>query len=584
MVKRSQTGAGLFAAASALALVLFACADRQGSSSAIEAPSWSLYGQARVAESEAGMVVSGHPLSSQVGARVLERGGNAIDAAVATGFAQAVVLPRAGNIGGGGFLVYRGADGDVRALDFRETAPAAASRNMFVDEKGDPTELSVTGHLAAGVPGSVAGLWEMHQQLGTLPWAELVAPAIELAGAHELDEVRSGDIAGSAERLARFEASAAQFLVDGKAPPAGTIFRQPDLAQTLRQVAEHGADGFYRGPVARLIVDEMERGGGAISARDLADYRPVWRQVVEAQYRGYTIYSMPPPSSGGLTLALILNLLEGFDPLPAFGTTELAHLHAEVMRLAFIDRNRFMGDPDFVDIPFDRLQSQAYADELRSSIDPQRASPTPIYVEPTVEGTETTHYSIVDSSGNAVSITTTINSSFGNAVTVAGAGFLLNNEMDDFATAPGKPNQFGLVEGENNAIVPGKRMLSSMTPSIVLDRSGELFMIVGTPGGPTIITSVFHAISNVLDHSMSPAAAVESPRVHHQALPDRLYVEPAGLSAEVLQGLRDYGHEIMERASYSGDVAAILRLEERWIGVADPRRGGAPAPAEPSSP
>ena len=520
------------------------------------------------------MVVSGHGLASDAGAAILERGGNAIDAAVAVGFALAAVLPAAGNIGGGGFLVYRSNDGEVRALDYREKAPAAATRDMFVDADGKVAESAVIGHLAAGVPGSVAGLWEMHREYGTLPWGDLVAPAIELARGHEVDDVRSRSLESAAPRLNRFPASAMQFLVDGEAPAPGAMLAQPDLAATLTAIAEQGPDGFYRGPVADLIVAEMERGGGLMSHQDLEEYAPVWRDPVEAGYRGHTIYSMPPVSSGGLTLGLILNVLEGWEPLPPFGSADLIHLEAETMRLAFRDRNTLLGDPDFVDVPRGQFESQEYADALRERIDPERATPLPpVEVAPPAESTETTHYSVVDRWGNAASVTTTINSGFGNAVTVTGAGFLLNNEMDDFAASPGQPNQFGLVEGENNAIVPGKRMMSSMTPSIVLDPEGALKMVVGTPGGPTIITTVYHVVSNVIDHGMGLQRAVESPRVHHQAWPDQVFYEEGGLAAETLDGLAARGHELFERG-LSGDVSAILVEGSSLLGVADPRRGG----------
>ena len=536
--------------------------------------SWGLGGTAPAAEGAHGMVVSGHGLASDVGAGVLEQGGNAIDAAVAVGFALAAVLPAAGNIGGGGFLVYRPNDGEVRALDYREKAPGAATRDMFLDDEGKVAESAVIGHLAAGVPGSVAGLWEMHRTYGSLPWSDLVAPAVELARSHEIDEPRSRSLESAAPRLNRFPASAMQFLVDGEAPPPGAMLEQPDLAATLQAIADQGPDGFYRGRVADLIVAEMERGVGLISHQDLEDYAPVWREPVEVGYRGHTIYSMPPVSSGGLTLGLILNILEGWDPLPPFGSADLIHLEAEAMRLAFRDRNTLLGDPDFVDVPRGQFESQDYADGLRARIDPERARPLPpIEVAPPAESTETTHYSVVDRWGNAASVTTTINSGFGNAVTVTGAGFLLNNEMDDFAASPGQPNQFGLVEGENNAIVPGKRMLSSMTPSIVLDLEGELMMVVGTPGGPTIITTVYHVISNVIDHGMGLQQAVESPRVHHQAWPDQVFYEESGLAGETLDDLAARGHELVERG-LSGDVSAILVEGSSLLGVADPRRGG----------
>ena len=483
------------------------------------------------------MVVSGHQLASDIGAEVLEQGGNAIDSAVAVGFAIAVVLPRAGNIGGGGFLVYRDANGEVFSLDYRETAPAASHRDMYLDEDGEPTDASITGHLAAGVPGSVAGLFLMHERFGKLEWSAVVAPAIELARGHVLDQTRHDDIARSAERLSSFPASRDQFLPEGEAPPVGEVFAQPDLAKTLERIARSGPAGFYEGETADLIVAEMARGGGIMTAADLKGYKAIWRDPVELAYRGYKIFTMPPPSSGGVALALMLNQLERWEEMPRFGSAKLLQLEAEVMRRAFIDRNRYLADPDFVEMPLERLVSQEYADTLASGILEGKATPTLEFeLEPEApygakESTETTHYSVVAPDGGAASITTTLNGSFGSAVTVAGAGFLLNNEMDDFAAAPGKPNMYGLVQGEANAIEPGKRMLSSMTPSIVLDPAGELDMVVGTPGGPTIITTVYHVMSNVIDQGMTLEEAVGAPRVHHQALPDRLFFEPSGLHA-----------------------------------------------------
>ncbi len=541
-----------------------------------EPATFEMAGRAEAVESERGMVVSGHLLASQAGAAVLARGGTAIDAAVTVGFSLAAVLPRAGNIGGGGFLVYRGRDGEVRTLDYRETAPAAASRDMYLGEDGEPTEQSVIGHRAAGVPGSVAGLWEMHRELGTLPWRELVEPAIELARSHRIDQVRSEDIQGAAERLARFPASAAQFMPEDRAPRAGEEFRQPDLARTLEIVAEQGQDGFYEGEVAELIVAEMQRGDGLITREDLSSYRAIWREPIEIEYHDYTLYTMPPPSSGGITVGLILNILEGFRPLPAAGTPEMTHLEAEAMRRAFVDRNRYLGDPDFVEMPLERLVSQGYADTLAATIDRTRATPTVAVLSPAEESSETTHYSIVDGAGNAVAITTTINGSFGNMVTVAGAGFLLNNEMDDFAAVPGKPNMFGLVQGEANAIEPGKRMLSSMTPVIVVGNDG-VELVAGSPGGATIITTVYQVLANVLDHGMSLVQAVEAPRVHHQSLPDRLFFEHGGLAPDTIEQLEAWGHTLEEREGMSGNVSAISRLGESWRGVADPRRQGAAA-------
>jgi gamma-glutamyltranspeptidase/glutathione hydrolase len=522
------------------------------------------------------MVVTGHPRATQVGRRILEQGGNAIDAAVAVGFALAAVLPDAGNLGGGGFIVYRDTAGIVHALDYRETAPFAASRDMYLDSTGTPTSASLTGHLAAGVPGSVAGMHAAWQRFGRLPWASLVAPGIALAEGHELDQPRSEAIAGDAERLARFPASAAHFLVDGHAPAAGTMFRQPDLAVTLRLLADSGPGVFYHGQLADLIVAEMERGHGLITRADLAAYTPKWRTPIKVAYRGYTIYSMPPASSGGVTLGQILNIMEGYDSLPRFGSAALLHLEAEAMRRAFMDRNHWLGDPEFVAMPLERLLSKSYAAQLRTQIAPDRATPTPPFASGAEGGPSTTHYSIVDAQGNAVSVTTTLNDGFGSAVTVAGAGFLLNNEMDDFASAPGKPNLYGLVQGDANAIAPGKRMLSAMTPTLVLDPQDALFLVVGSPGGPRIITTVYHVISNVIDHHLSLADAVAAPRLHHQALPDSVSLENGGFASPVMDSLRAMGYGVREW-SYKGLVMAIGRGPAGWIGVADPRADGSAA-------
>ena len=519
------------------------------------------------------MVVTAHPLATQVGVDILKQGGNAIDAAVAVGFALEVVLPDAGNIGGGGFIVSRTAKGEVSALDYREAAPLAATHDMYLDSTGNPTDKSVIGHLAAGVPGSVAGMHEAWKRYGSLPWATLIAPAIRLAEGHVIDTARSRDIASYREELGQFAASRAQFLVRDSAPAPGTLWRQPDLARTLRLIADSGPDVFYRGQIADLIAAEMQRGGGLITKEDLRRYRAKWRTPIQLSYRGHTIYSMPPPSSGGVTMGEILNILEGYDTLPAFGTPAYVHLETEAMRRAFIDRNRYLGDPDFVDMPLDRLLSKSYAATLRSQIDPKHATPTPPNAA-TSEGMHTTHYSIVDSMGNAASVTTTLNNGFGSAVTVTGAGFLLNDEMDDFATAPGKPNMYGLVQGEANAVIGGKRMLSAMTPSIVLDSAGNLQMVVGTPGGPTIITSVTQVILNVIDQKMNLADAVAAPRIHHQALPDQTFYERGGLSPETVRALEAMGHTMEQRRGRSGIIAAIYKTAGGWVGVADPRYAG----------
>src|SRR5881394_2551848 len=379
------------------------------------------------------MVVSAHPLATQAGVEILKKGGNAIDAAVAVGFALEVVLPDAGNIGGGGFIVHRTAGGEVTALDYRETAPAAATHNMFLDAGGNPTDKSEIGHLASGVSGSVAGMYEAWKKYGSLPWASLIAPAIRLAQGHVVDSARSRDIRSDRELLERFPASRVQFLVSDSAPPPGATWRQPDLVRTLQLVSDSGPEVFYKGQIADMIVAEMQRGGGLITKDDLRRYRAKWRTPIQLSYRGYTIYSMPPASSGGVTMGEILNIMEGYDTLPAVGTAAYTHLLTEAMRRAFMDRNQFLGDPDFVNMPLERLLSKSYAAELRGQIDPQHATPTPPQAAGGSDGMHTTHYSIVDTAGNAASVTTTLNNSFGSAVTVAGAGFLLNDEMDDFA-------------------------------------------------------------------------------------------------------------------------------------------------------
>jgi len=524
------------------------------------------------------MVVTDAPLATRVGVNVLRRGGHAVDAAVAVAFALAVVYPEAGNVGGGGFLVVRGADGSAAALDFRETAPLAATREMFLDARGEPTDRSVTGHLAAGVPGTVAGLWEAHRRYGRLPWRDLVAPAIRLAEeGFPVDERFAATVAGQARRLAAFPASAALFLPGGAPPAVGSTWRNPDLAAVLRRVAERGAAGFYEGETADLIVAEMRRGGGLISHEDLRRYRPAWRPPVVFEYRGHRVISMPPPSSGGVTLALIANILEGYD-LRALGWHSPAHLHllAEAGRRAFADRNRFLGDPDVVAIPLERLLSKSYAARLRATIALDRATPSAAVAPELgrVESDHTTHISIVDPDGNAAALTTTINELYGSAVTVAGAGFLLNDEMDDFAVKPGAPNLYGLVQGEANAIAPGKRMLSAMSPTIVEGPGGELRLVTGARGGPRIISAVFQVLSNVVDFEMPLPFAVAAPRTHHQHLPDALFYEAGGLTPAQIRRLETLGHTVQPRAGGIGHAPTIARAEGGWLGVADPREGG----------
>ena len=540
---------------------------------------WPLLGGSRVTEAPRALVVSGHPLASEVGRDILRRGGNAIDAAVAVEFALAVVHPEAGNIGGGGFLLFRRGAGQIHGLDFRERAPAASTPTMFVGPDGRDNGKSHTGHLASGVPGTVAGLAEAHRRFGRLPWKTLLAPAIRLArDGFLIDDYRSRSIADDTTRLKQFPASAAQFLPGGAPPPPGSTLRQPDLARTLEAIRDRREAGFYRGWVADSLVAEMRRGGGIITHADLAAYRPLWRVPLRFTYRGYTLFAMPPVSSGGVTLAMILNQMEGFPVLPPFGSASLLHREAEAMRRAYIERNANLGDPAFVTNPTARLISKAHGARLRSRIDTTRATPTPEAIAQIREGHSTTHFSVVDAAGNSVSLTTTINSLYGNAVTVRGAGFLLNDEMDDFTTVPGRANLWGSVDGEANLIAPGKRMLSSMTPTIVLDPRGRLFLLVGSPGGTTIITTVYHIVSNLIDHGMSLASAVSAPRMFHQARPDSIQLErkdslPDGVPDATVAELRRLGHFVRFRG-YMGDVEAIIRTPRGWQGVSDPRRGG----------
>jgi gamma-glutamyltranspeptidase / glutathione hydrolase len=546
-------------------------------------PGWSFPAEEPPVVAPSGMVASTDEYASEVGVRIMEAGGNAVDAAIAVAFALAVVNPEAGNIGGGGFMVVRLADGATAALDFREKAPLAATVDMFLDAEGKLTDLSTRGHLASGVPGSVAGLWEAHRRFGTVQWAELVAPAMELAEGFQVRERQANQFRIAERRLRSYPATEATFLPDGKVPEVGSWFRQPELAATLGRIAARGKAGFYEGRTADLLVEEMRRGGGIITHQDLEGYEAVWRQPIEVSYRGHTLISMPPPSSGGAILAAAAKILEGFD-LGAMGHHSPEHLHllVETWRRVYADRNTYMADPDFVEMPLARLTSDEYAAERRATISLDRATPSEEVgpgLGPFGPGA-TTHFSVVDPMGNAVALTTTINSFFGSLVTVEGAGFLLNNEMDDFSALAGAPNQFGLVQWEANAIEPGKRMLSSMSPTIVVGPNGELLLAVGSMGGSTIITQVIQQISNVVDFGMGIQQAVNAPRIHHQHLPDRIQYEPGALRPEIVEALRAMGHQLQERSrdSYMGDVHAILRLSDgRLAGASDPRRGGAAA-------
>lgn len=534
-----------------------------------------------------GMVSTTDRVASEIGVEVLRRGGNAVDAAVAVHFALAVVNPEAGNIGGGGFLIVRMGDGRTSALDFREKAPRGATRDMYLDARGGLTDRSRIGHLAAGVPGSVAGIWEVHTRFGSLPWPELVGPAVILAEGLVVHERLARSLQRFEHELRRYPSTAEALLVNGRAPRIGDRLVQRDLAETLRRILRGGKDGFYRGRTANLIEAEMRRGGGLITREDLRRYEAVWRDPIVFEYRHHTIISMPPPSSGGATIAEILNILEGYD-LRSMGYLSRAHVHvwAEAVKRAFADRNAYLGDPDFVAQPTERMISDAYATLRRAEIRLAHATPSQ-QVHPGMgavstaatrhrESEHTTHYSVVDRHGNAVAVTTTINSLYGSLATVAGAGFLLNNEMDDFTAKPGTANQFGLVQGEVNTIAPGKRMLSAMAPTILLDARGRAKLVTGSPGGPTIITTVAQVISNVVDFGMDVGAATSAPRLHHQHLPDRLQYERDGLRAETVSALREMGHLIEPRPGYQGDTQSIHLLPDGTLaGVADPRRGGA---------
>ena len=513
------------------------------------------------------MVVSEHELASRAGAEMLRRGGNAVDGAVATGFALAAVQLSSGNIGGGGFLVLRLADGQVFALDYREMAPAAATPRMFLDSAGNVTDRSVLGALASGVPGSVAGMWEMHQRFGRLPWGDLIAPAIALAEAHVLDSAHARSLNGRS--LSRFPSTRALFVRE-RPWQAGDTLRQPDLASTLRRIAQDGRNGFYAGRTAELIEAQMRESGGIITAADLAAYQPRWRAPLRTMYRGYEILTMPPVSGGGATLIQALNILEGFR-LPAFGSREQRHLMIEAQRRAFEDRNRYLGDPDFVAVPIERLTSKAYAAGRRQSIDRGRATPT-LQLPRLPEGAQTTHYSVADSMGNIAAVTTTLNTGYGSKLVVQGAGFFLNNEMDDFTTLPGTVNAMGIQHvGEANIIQPGKRMLSSMTPTIVLGPSGRPVLALGAEGGAHIISAVIQVISNVIDHGMSVTEAVYAPRIHHNALPDSVGHEPTSLPPRLRQALQRMGHAFEERPGFMGTIEAIGWTPRGLIGVSDPR-------------
>ncbi len=530
-----------------------------------------------VIESRRAMVVSAYPDASRAGAEVLRAGGNAVDAAIATGFALAVTHPVAGNIGGGGFMVIRFPDGRATVMDFREKAPLKAHPEMFVDEDGEYSyRIHHRSHLAVGVPGTVAGFALAHDRYGAAEWAGLVEPAVALArDGFEVSERLAGSLAGRLEAFRDHPATFAQFFRDGVPYGPGDTLVQADLAATLERIRDLGRDGFYAGETARLLAAEMERGGGWITGEDLALYEALEREPVRGTYRGYDVISMAPPSSGGTALVQMLNVLEGFD-VAAMGRGTPAHAHhlVEAMRRAFRDRALFLADPDFADVPVERLTGKAYAAGIRGTISAEAAgtsSPPDVAGRPGQESNQTTHYSVVDADGMAVSVTYTLEGGYGSYITVPGAGFLLNNEMGDFNARPGLTDEHGLIGTDANLARPGQRMLSSMTPTI-LARDGELVAVIGSPGGRTIINTVLQIVVNLVDFRMSPADAVASKRLHHQWLPDVARLEDGYMSEADAAVLAAMGHEIAW--SRRQGIAHCIFVDSGTgllVGVPDPR-------------
>jgi gamma-glutamyltranspeptidase/glutathione hydrolase len=522
------------------------------------------------------MVVSAEPRATRVGVDVLKSGGNAVDAAVAVGLTLAVTHPWAGNIGGGGFMLIRFADGRSTFIDFRERAPEAATRDMYLDARGEPTEESIVGYRASGVPGTVRGLGLALEKYGSKRWRDLVKPAQELAEeGFALPYALAEEIADSG-RLPQFDESKRIFLKGGKAPAYDDVLRQRDLARTLARLAKDGPDEFYTGRTAELIARDMERNGGLITMADLNNYKPVEREPVRGTYRGYEIISAPPPSSGGIGVIQMLNMLEPTN-FAAAGPGSAAAIHqiAEAMRRYFADRAAYFGDTDFIRMPTAKLLDKDYARSRYTDFDPARAS-TSTGVGPGLgpwrESYETTHFSIVDEKGNAVAVTYTLNGLFGSGVTIAGTGILMNNEMDDFTAKVGEPNMYGVLQSPANGIEPGKRPLSAMTPTIVT-RDDKPYLITGAPGGPTIISTVLQNIVNVIDFGMDAQAAADAPRFHHQWMPDELRLESEGFSPDTVRILERIGHRV-RLGSPMGRAMNILTTEDGWTGAADSRSDG----------
>lgn len=527
-------------------------------------------------EFENAAVVTAHPEASRVGLEILKKGGNAVDAAVAVKFALAVVYPNAGNIGGGGFMVYRGNNGEYSALDFRETAPGAAHRDMYLDEKGEPiTQLSLRGHLSAGVPGSVDGMVQAHAKYGSMAWAELVQPAIELAkNGFAITEMQAREMNRRKEEFQELNPLGTALIKEEGEWAAGDVLIQSDLAKTLTLIRDKGRAGFYEGEVAELIVEEMKRGNGIISLEDLKNYESKWRTPIVGNYRGHKVISMPPSSSGGVHLIGLLKSVEQY-PLSRWGfqSDSTVRVMVEAERRIYADRSEHLGDTDFYNVPLEMLADSTYNAQRMASMDFSKATLS-ADIKPgkaPEEPEHTTHFSIVDAKGNAVSITTTINDAYGSHVFVHGAGFLLNDEMDDFSVKPGSPNKYGLLGGQANAIEPGKRMLSAMTPTIV-EKDNQLFMVVGTPGGSTIITSVFQIILNVIDFGMDMQTAVDAPRFHHQWYPEDIQAEDKAIDSLTRQSLINSGYPFSRRGSI-GRVDAILVLPNGILQTGADSRG-----------
>jgi len=532
------------------------------------------YSTEQQAVSDSAMVVTAHPLSSEIGKKILFEGGNAIDAAIATQFALAVVYPRAGNIGGGGFMIVKMADGKADALDYREKAPAKATRNMYLDENEEVIpDLSTYGAMAVGVPGTVAGMEAAHKKYGKMDWAKLVQPAIDLAkNGFPITESEAERFAEKKSDIKGINRHKTQF-VKFWGWSQGDILKQTDLAKTLERIRDNGKDGFYTGETARLFVEEMEAGNGLITKEDLENYAPVWRKPIIGNYKGHKVISMPPASSGGIALTQMLKMAEQL-PLKEMGfhKKETIHAMAEIMRRAFADRAEHLGDSDHYEVPIEKLTDSIYLVEKISNFDKAVAtgSDSIFAGEFLLESFETTHTSIIDESGNAVSVTTTLNTNYGSKLVVKGTGFFLNNEMDDFSSKPGVPNFYGLVGAEANSIAPNKRMLSSMTPTIV-EKDGKVLMVLGSPGGSTIITSVFQVILNVLEFDKTLDEAVAAGRFHHQWLPDQIMMEENKFPIEVIDALKAKGHEINLKERMAKVKAIMVRPDGKLHGVGDPR-------------